>query len=112
MGAGHLTRALMRFVKVADAAELPVGALKLVEVEGRDVVLVNVAGDLYALDGQCPHNGGPLGRGRLEGGAVVCPWHGWKWDAKSGRAVWPAVDWRAVRYPVVVEGGAVLVRVA
>ena len=102
----------MRFVKVAAAAELPVGGLKMVEVEGRDLVLVNVDGELYALDGQCPHQGGPLGRGRLEDGAVVCPWHGWKWDARSGRAVWPQVDWRAVRYPVVVEKGDVLVRVA
>ena len=102
----------MRFVKVAAAAELPVGGLKMVEVEGRDLVLVNVDGELYALDGQCPHQGGPLGRGRLEDGAVVCPWHGWKWDARSGRAVWPPVDWRAVRYPIVVDKGDVLVRVA
>jgi nitrite reductase/ring-hydroxylating ferredoxin subunit len=85
--------------------------MKLVQVDGRDLVLVNADGELYALDNRCPHLGGPLNRGRIEGRVVICPWHGWRWDAKSGRAVWPSVDWRAVSYPVVVEAGQVLVRV-
>jgi len=41
----------------------------------------------------------------------VCPWHGWQWDARSGRNVWPEVGWRAFRYEVKVEAGQVLVRV-
>ncbi len=102
----------MRYVRVGAADELPAGGLKAVQVEDRDIVVVNVDGELFALDGRCPHQGGPLGRGRLEGGAVVCPWHAWKWDARTGRAIWPAVDWRAARYPVVVQDGDVLVRVA
>jgi nitrite reductase/ring-hydroxylating ferredoxin subunit len=101
----------MRFERVAAVADLPPGTMKVVEVEGRDLVLVNADGLLYALDNRCPHLGGPLNRGRIEGRVVICPWHGWQWDAKSGRAVWPAVDWRAVSYPVVVEDGQVLVRV-
>lgn len=88
------------------------GALKTVEVEGRDLVVVCVDGRFYALDNRCPHLGGPLGRGRVEGRSIVCPWHGWKWDVKSGRAIWPEVSWRVFSYPVRVEDGRVLVRVA
>ena len=86
--------------------------MRIVEVEGRDLVLVNVDGQFYALDNRCPHQGGPLGRGTVEDGAIVCPWHGWRWDPRSGRAIWPQVDWRALSYPVVVDDGQVLVRVA
>jgi pyruvate oxidase len=99
-------------VRVAAAAELSSGRMIVVEIEGRDVVVVNDDDRYYALDNRCPHLGGPLGKGRLEEGAIVCPWHGWRWDPKSGRAVWPQVDWRAFSYPVVVEDGQILVRVA
>ena len=86
--------------------------MRIVEVEGRDLVLVNVDGQFYALDNRCPHQGGPLGRGTVEDGSIVCPWHGWRWDRRSGRAIWPQVDWRALSSPVVVDDGQVLVRVA
>ena len=99
-------------MRVAAAAELSSGRMIVVEIEGRDVVVVNDDDRYYALDNRCPHLGGPLGKGRLEEGAIVCPWHGWRWDPKSGRAVWPQVDWRTFSYPVVVEDGQILVRVA
>jgi nitrite reductase (NADH) small subunit len=104
--------ARVQLVRVADVADLPAGSMKLVTVDGRDLVVVNHDGQFYALDNRCPHLGGPLGRGRIEGRVVVCPWHGWRWDVKSGRAVWPEGQWRVFRYPVVVEDGQVFVRVA
>ena len=39
----------------------------------------------YALDGICPHQGGPLGKGKLEGDIVTCPWHGWQFSVSTGR---------------------------
>lgn len=86
--------------------------MRLIDLEGRDVVLVNVEGRFYALDNRCPHQGAPLSGGTLEGGAVVCPRHQWRWDPKNGRALWPDIDWRAFCYPVKVEDGHILVRVA
>ena len=85
--------------------------MKVVSVEDREVVILHVDGEFCALDNQCPHRGGPLGGGQIEGCAVVCPWHNWKWHAKTGRAVWPEVDWRATRYPVKVENGWLFIRV-
>ncbi|MEX0676773.1 MAG: Rieske 2Fe-2S domain-containing protein [Pirellulales bacterium] len=55
-------------------------------VAGETVIaLFNVEGTFYALDGVCPHQGGPLGQGMLEGCVVTCPWHGWQFDVKSGQ---------------------------
>jgi nitrite reductase/ring-hydroxylating ferredoxin subunit len=70
--------------KVADVAEVGDGQAKVVEVDGRSVAVFNVAGRFYAIDNLCPHRGGPLGEGDVEGAVVVCPWHGWRWDVTTG----------------------------
>lgn len=99
----------MSLVAVARLDELPLGALKLVAAEGRDILLVNLDGTVCAIDNTCPHNGGPLNRGRIEGGGVRCPWHQWTWDPRTGRALSPPSDWRVRRYQVVVESGVIMV---
>ena len=53
-------------------------------VAGRVVALFNVGGDYHALDGVCAHQGGPLGEGTLDGCFVTCPWHGWRYDVRTG----------------------------
>ena len=65
--------------------ELAPGAAKEIVAEGRMVALFNVDGEIYALDGVCPHQGGPLGDGALEGCVVTCPWHGWRFDVRDGQ---------------------------
>jgi nitrite reductase/ring-hydroxylating ferredoxin subunit len=101
---------MMGFLPVASLEELPPGSTKLVEVEGRDIVLVNCDGRVYALDNRCPHQGGPLNKGTLDGDTLVCPWHGWRWDASTGRARWPSVEWRVSRLPVKIEDSTVFLR--
>jgi nitrite reductase/ring-hydroxylating ferredoxin subunit len=51
----------------------------------RIVALANVAGSFHAIDGLCPHQGGPLGTGMLCNGVLTCPWHGWQFDVTTGR---------------------------
>lgn len=99
------------FVPVARVEEIPPGHLRRLEVDGREIVLVNLDGTFYALDGRCPHNGGPLARGQLDtcNGWITCPWHAWTWDVRSGRAIAPPVTYRALTYAVRVEQGRVLV---
>jgi len=74
----------MEFVPVATIDELPPGSRKTVVVGAREVALFNVAGTLYAIDNTCPHQGGPLGEGWLEGTIVTCPWHAWCFDLRTG----------------------------
>lgn len=74
----------------------------------RVVALFNVNGQYYALDGICPHQGGPLGKGRLSGCMVTCPWHGWQYDVRTGQHGSIATV-RSKSFPVKVEGDMVLV---
>ena len=99
------------FVKMATLDELPPGAAKEVEHDGRIYALFNVGGSISAIDGICPHQGGPLAEGRVEGTLVTCPWHGWQFDVRTGTMpIGPRIK-QAV-YEVKVEDQDILVAVA
>src|SRR3989441_5064360 len=78
---GHM---LTRFVKVAEKSDLREGFSKVVSVEGRSIALFRVKDEYFALANVCLHRGGPLGGGDLSGSVVTCPWHGWKFDVRTG----------------------------
>jgi nitrite reductase/ring-hydroxylating ferredoxin subunit len=72
-------------VCAARLTDCPPGSAIEVAVGSRIMALFNVEGTIYALDGICPHQGGPLGKGDVAGCRVTCPWHGWQFDVRSGR---------------------------
>jgi len=78
------------------------------EAGGKVFCLGNIEGELHALNGICPHRGGPLGQGWVEGESVVCPWHSWSFNLKTGIAEHPVKQQVRV-YPLIVEGDDVLV---
>lgn len=100
---------MAQWVRLCGLAEAPpVGRVMEAEVEGVAVCLANVNGELSALDNVCPHRQGPLGQGWIEGGAVVCPWHSWAFDVKTGQALYPEKE-RVDVFPLRVEGEDILV---
>lgn len=92
------------FVKVASVRELPAGGMLIVQMDGDDVVLANVDGQIYAFGNECTHRGGPLGEGTLEGSTVECPWHQGRFDVKTGEVIGPPPDSPLPTYQVQVEG--------
>ena len=101
---------MSRFVKMATLQELPPGGAKEVEFEGRVYAIFNVDGEISAIDGICPHQGGPLADGALEGTTVTCPWHGWQFDVRSGKTPLGPKIKQAV-YEVKIEEQDVMVAV-
>jgi chlorite dismutase len=71
-------------VEVAKVAELPEGSRKLVYVGSEAVALFNVEGSLHAIADRCSHARGPLSEGELEADSVTCPWHGARFDLRTG----------------------------
>ena len=61
----------MPFVKVASVAAVPAGSMVHAKIGDELYVVCNVNGDLHAMDGRCPHAGGPLGEGNLQGHIVA-----------------------------------------
>lgn len=72
------------FLMVAEAASLPPGKGRTVEVRGVRFALWNLDGEFHALDDACPHRGASLGSGILDQGQVYCPLHGWAFDPRTG----------------------------
>ncbi|HAX40867.1 MAG TPA: hypothetical protein DCY10_08345 [Clostridiales bacterium] len=106
----------MSFVKIAETGMIPVGEKKSFPLEGKTVLLVNVDGSIYALDNRCPHMGGALSGGDLEGATLSCPRHGAKFDVRTGKNVGDAkLAFIQVKvgdakvFPVKVEGTDILV---
>ena len=99
----------MAFVKVGSLKLLPPGSATHFELgDGGAVAVCNVAGALYAIDGICPHSGGPLGHGALDGPILTCPFHGWEFDCRTGTM--PGDDLKLLAtYPVKVEDGEIFV---
>jgi nitrite reductase/ring-hydroxylating ferredoxin subunit len=101
----------MPWTKLATLKELPPG--ELIEVErGEELyALCNVDGEIRALSGVCPHQGGPLGEGVLNGDLIGCPWHMWEFHSGTGACTFGEGVAVPV-YPVKIEGNDVLVDIA
>jgi nitrite reductase (NADH) small subunit/3-phenylpropionate/trans-cinnamate dioxygenase ferredoxin subunit len=100
---------MAKTIKVAQASDLSPGSGTTVEAEGQRIALFNVHGTFHAIDDTCPHRGGPLGEGELEGVTVTCPWHGATFDVQTG-AVTSLPAHASVRsFRVRVEGDDVLI---
>jgi nitrite reductase (NADH) small subunit len=100
----------MPFVKLASQSELPAAnEAKEFSYGDRMICVANVNGEIGAMDNVCLHRGGPLGEGMVEDGKVICPWHGWAWDPKTGEAQTPGA--KIAVYPLKIEGGDVLIEI-
>ena len=97
------------FKRIASKQELPpAGEAKEFTVGEKMVCIANVNGRISAMDNVCGHHGGPLGQGLVDGGKVVCPWHGWRWDPVSGASM-ERPDVKVDVYPMKIEGDEVFV---
>jgi nitrite reductase (NADH) small subunit len=76
-------------VKIASTDEVPVGTAKSVQVGDKAFVVVNINEEFFVLDNTCPHRGGSLGDGFVEGENITCPLHAWQFDVRTGQGTIP-----------------------
>jgi nitrite reductase (NADH) small subunit len=75
------------FIRICSQSELPAsGSVAEFTANGRAFCVANLDGAISVLNGTCPHEEGPLGEGTIENGCVVCPWHGYAFDLRTGEA--------------------------
>lgn len=105
---------MSEWIDAAKLTDVPEGTAAEVVVGEAILALIHADGEVHALDGMCAHQGGPLGKGRVEsdpagGCRLTCPWHGWQYDPRSGRQLL-SDHIRQRRYPVRIEGDTIQVR--
>ena len=93
-------------VVVAEAAAIPDGERKIVQVDGLSIGVFHHNGGWYALRNSCMHRGGPVGTGALEGDTLVCPWHGFQYNITTGECL-ADPSARLDMYPVNVQDGQI-----
>lgn len=102
---------MSEFHKLTTISELPpAGEAREFNCDGHTVCIANENGQYSAMDNVCAHRGGPLGQGVVEQGKIVCPWHGWQFDLKTGKSEQSATLGVDV-YELKIEGEDVLVKV-
>ena len=100
----------MPLINVGALSALPPDGVMEVVVARHPYAVCHVEGAVHALDGVCPHHGGPLGQGRIHEGRVVCPFHLWEFDCRTGEYDYDS-RLRVATYEVRVEGGDILLQV-
>lgn len=100
----------MSWIKVSKAGDVPADTGLAAEVEGQAIALYKVDGKVYAIDGVCPHAGGPMAEGSLNGCLAMCPWHGWEFNVKTGQCDFNP-DIAVKTYPVKEEKGDIFIKI-
>jgi ferredoxin-NADP reductase/nitrite reductase/ring-hydroxylating ferredoxin subunit len=98
------------FVKVADTKDILPSHMKEIQIDTEDICLANVDEKYYAIGHVCTHEGGPLADGTLEGYEVECPWHGSKFDVRTGEVTNPPASEPEPTYEVKIDGNSILIR--
>jgi 3-phenylpropionate/trans-cinnamate dioxygenase ferredoxin subunit len=100
------------FVKVGTTRELEaLEAGKLVEAGGQRIAIFNVGGKYWAIEDTCPHRGGPLSEGMLAEDEVICPWHGSRFNLKTGAVLTPPAQRNVKSFSVRIVGTDVEVEI-
>jgi len=99
---------MSRLVPVADVADLPEGTMRMVQVDATSVLLVNLGGRVRAMQGICSHEYFELDKGFLTGDSLTCALHLSRFDLDTGEALDPPAELPLAMYPVVVEGGRII----
>ncbi|MGA9943159.1 MAG: non-heme iron oxygenase ferredoxin subunit [Nitrososphaeraceae archaeon] len=98
------------FVKVAESRDIGSSSMKAVDVNSEKVCIINIEGKYYAIGNVCTHMGGPLNEGTLEGFEVQSPWHGSKFDVRTGEPTKPPARQAVSSYEVKIQDNNILVR--
>ena len=101
----------LRRLDLCAADEVPPGTMKLCDVDGEVVLVTNLDGTFHATQGICSHEYFELDRGLLTGDSILCTLHLSRFSLIDGEVIDPPAEWPLAVYPVVEEGGRVLIEV-
>lgn len=95
-------------ITVAKVSDVPNFGKKSISVAGREILLVNIKGAIYAVENECPHQGSPLSAAVVKDGSISCPRHGYRFNLVDGRCA-EHPEFVLATFPVQVNGDDILV---
>jgi len=100
-----------QLIDVASVEGFAPDTCRLVDIDGTAVALFNLGGEFFAIQDACPHDGGELAKGKLDGEEIICPRHGARFSIKTGAVLSPPAYENLTTFPVQVKKGRVLVEI-
>ena len=97
----------IEYVEIAPVGELPSGERMFVEIEGKPIVIFNIAGSYFSIADVCSHDDGPVGEGQIEGFNITCPRHGAQFDVRTGKVTQMPAVVDIPAYPVRIVDGMI-----
>jgi 3-phenylpropionate/trans-cinnamate dioxygenase ferredoxin subunit len=103
----HINPANCEFYEIASIEDLPAGERLIVQIDDQEVLVFNIAGEIFAIGNVCSHDGNPLDDGEIEDHEITCVRHGARFDIRTGkvRSMPAIVDIPA--YPVRIVDGKI-----
>jgi nitrite reductase (NADH) small subunit len=102
---------MSEWVRLCSRSELPpAGDAREIGFGGRLLCIANHHGNIAVIQNECPHHGGPLGQGIIEGDKIVCPWHAWAFNLNSGTSTHSS-NVKVEVYEIAVEGDDVKIKI-
>lgn len=95
-------------IPVAKISEVPNFGKKLISVSGQDVLLINIKGNIFAVESECPHQGSPLTTAIVKDGYIACPRHGYRFNLTDGSCS-DHPEFTLRTYPIELRGDDVLI---
>ena len=96
--------------RIMEASEFENESVRQVVVDGRDLAVIRRDGEFFCIDAICPHSGGPLAQGELEGEMLYCPWHFWPINIKTGEVPY-AFGITQETYPCTIVDGSLYIEI-
>lgn len=98
-----------RWIDVAAADDVPPNGHRVYEVEGRFVAVYDIAGERFAIEDRCTHDGNPLADGPVEGFELICPRHGARFCLRTGAALSPPAYEPVMTFALAVRDGRLVI---
>jgi nitrite reductase (NADH) small subunit len=96
------------YVFIANLKDLPKGQGRVFKIQGKSLAVFRIDDRCFAINNICPHQGASLGKGRLKGFVVSCPWHHQQFDIRTGFGP-DGGGYCVVNYDVQIDKGRVFV---
>ena len=100
-----------KYIRISETKEIPTNRMQVFEVRGHEILVVNVQGQFYAFENQCPHMGYPLYLGSLDGKVLTCGFHYAKFNVKTGKSLGPVTHKPLKIFKVKIQNSSILAEV-
>ncbi len=99
------------YIEIARTSDVKNGELKVFEVNGESIILINLNGEFFAFKNQCSHMELELNDAEIDGEILTCPWHGAQFNIRTGDVVRLPASEPLEKYDVKIEGDKIYIKI-